>query len=571
MVFTGAQTTSFFEDADQMGLANRTRAFLASEGITDVDDLEEFITKDSWAQVLENCKRPPQITNAAGALVNDQAYRIGAKSLRRLKVASKCVAFYKAVGRDPSAANMRWSPRVAAFEISWKALEDMKDQDSDNKLPILTRNFPIDRWIESYLNYANQKIGLRTCPLSYVLREDAAVPAQAPPLAVAQPYSDEHGSLKDEMVARYSHNHPLFSMDSASVYDDIEEATRGSKYQNTVSTFKRTKDGRGAYLALKEQYTGPAIWDRKKADAMEFLQSRKFTGTSNITLEAFLGQHRSTYVTLERCAENINCQLPDERSRVQFLLDNIQAEDSNVKAALSSIRLDDTPNGMRNNFEAAVAFLLPTDPVEKKKSKSKRPIAEVSAADGEENPAKKTIGTHKPGRGKSGVEFRYHTPEEYQALNKEQRAELHAHRKQNPSEKKTSKKKGDRKKRFKAAVSSIVQASLKEIEEEKETRATEKQELQQALIASLKSLSQGDGKSLLNAKVSAIDTKHTTLSPATLPKSKSQKGVHFAQPPSVDNPFVNEGSTASAEVAAAKLMEVFQKMSSGAAKKRGSP
>ena len=52
---------------------------------------------------------------------------------------------YKAVGRDPSAANMRWSPRVAAFEISWKALEDMKDQDSDNKLPILTRNFPIDR------------------------------------------------------------------------------------------------------------------------------------------------------------------------------------------------------------------------------------------------------------------------------------------------------------------------------------------------------------------------------------------------------------------------------------------
>ena len=92
MVFTGAQTTSFFEDADQMGLANRTRVFLASEGITDVDDLEEFITKDSWDQVLENCKRPPQITNAAGALVNDQAYRIGAKSLRRLKVASKCVA-----------------------------------------------------------------------------------------------------------------------------------------------------------------------------------------------------------------------------------------------------------------------------------------------------------------------------------------------------------------------------------------------------------------------------------------------------------------------------------------------
>ena len=195
----------------------------------------------------------------------------------------------------------------------------------------------------------------------------------------------------------------------------------------------------------------------------------------------------------------------------------------------------------------------------------------MSAAEGEEKPTKKTIGTHKPGRGKSGVEFRYHTPEEYQGLNKEQRAELHAHRKQNPSERKVNKKKVDRKKRFKAAVSSIVQASLKEIEEEKETRASEKQELQQVLIASLKSLGQEDGKPSLNAKVSAIDSKNGTLPPATLPKGKSQKGVHFAQPPSVQNPFASEGNNASAEIAAAKLMEVIQKMSSGAAKKSGSP
>ncbi len=117
---------------------------------------------------------------------------------------------------------------------------------------------------------------------------------------------------------------------------------------------------------------------------MEFLQSRKFTGTSNTILEAFLGQHRLTYITLERCTGHINCQLPDERSHVQFLLDNIQAEDSNVKAALLSICLDDTANGMRNNFKAAVSFLLLTDPVDKKRSKGKRPPAEVSAAEGDQ-------------------------------------------------------------------------------------------------------------------------------------------------------------------------------------------
>ena len=47
MVLTGAQTTAFFENNDQMGLAHCARVFLQSEGITEVDDLEEFITKES--------------------------------------------------------------------------------------------------------------------------------------------------------------------------------------------------------------------------------------------------------------------------------------------------------------------------------------------------------------------------------------------------------------------------------------------------------------------------------------------------------------------------------------------
>ena len=397
----------FFENANQMGLANRTRVYLQTEGIVTVEDLAEFVTKESWVQVIENCKRPPKIpdpANPAGPLIEQEAFRIGAKSLKRLKVAAKCIAYYINTGRDLTAAALMWNTRLATFEVAWKAIEDQKDQESSNKLPILTRNFPIDKWIESYSNYASQRIGVRMCPLSYVIRDVAGVPPVAPALADRKPYSEQHGSVKMEMVARFDHDHALFSTDNGSVFDDIEEATRGSKYQPTITPFKREKDGRGAFLALKNQYTGPAVWDKKKASAMEFLQSRKFTGTTNLTLEAFLGQHRSSFVTLERCADNVPCQLPDGRTRVQYLLDNIQVEDSNVKAALSSIRMDDTANGMRNNFELAVAFLLPTDPVEKKRAKSKRPIAEISAALAEDS-RKQTLGTHKLARGATGVEF----------------------------------------------------------------------------------------------------------------------------------------------------------------------
>ena len=52
MPLANAQTTAFFEYADQMALSHRTRVFLQSEGINQVGDLVYFVTKDSWAQVV---------------------------------------------------------------------------------------------------------------------------------------------------------------------------------------------------------------------------------------------------------------------------------------------------------------------------------------------------------------------------------------------------------------------------------------------------------------------------------------------------------------------------------------
>jgi hypothetical protein len=42
MVFTNAQTTALFEDAHQMGIPNATRLQIVTQGIVNVQDLEEF-------------------------------------------------------------------------------------------------------------------------------------------------------------------------------------------------------------------------------------------------------------------------------------------------------------------------------------------------------------------------------------------------------------------------------------------------------------------------------------------------------------------------------------------------
>ena len=76
MVFTAAQTTAFFEGADQMAIPNATVLELANEGIQTVTDLSEF-DKTSIEAISYNLRRPAQ----GNPLV------FGAKSQKRIIIA----------------------------------------------------------------------------------------------------------------------------------------------------------------------------------------------------------------------------------------------------------------------------------------------------------------------------------------------------------------------------------------------------------------------------------------------------------------------------------------------------
>ena len=69
---------------------------------------------------------------------------------------------------------------------------------------------------------------------------------------------------------------------------------------------------------------------------------------------------------MSACTEHVQYQLPNERSRVGFLIDAIQCAAAGLQAAMASVKTDNGPNGLPNNFERAVSHLLPYDPVAKK-------------------------------------------------------------------------------------------------------------------------------------------------------------------------------------------------------------
>ena len=71
---------------------------------------------------------------------------------------------------------------------------------------------------------------------------------------------------------------------------------------------------------------------------------------------------------MQQCAEHVAYQIPNGRTRVTYLLDGVQCNDAPLQAAMALVRADSGPTGKMSDFEAAVAMLLPHDPVAKKRA-----------------------------------------------------------------------------------------------------------------------------------------------------------------------------------------------------------
>jgi hypothetical protein len=449
MVMTNAQTTAFFENAAQMGLDAATRAQLVIEGITEVDDLAEY-DKESWLVLAQNLKKPSgripnpdhvpaqaganaeaiAAANAIPTTIPQPPLVLGAKSQKRLLVASEIVRFYLTIGREIQAGAMMWDPVLKNFDLQWKALETRMKSNADQEVPKISKTLVIIKWTKAMDDFLHRKIGTRTIPRAYVTRATAAAPALCPPQANNLPHSTEHGSVEDDLIAHASHTHPLFRDDNSAVYFDLEEATRTTSYAASIKPFQRLKDGRGAWLALLNQYAGPDKWLAEIKRSEELLHNRQWTGQSNFSLEKFIAQHRNAFVSMTQCAEHVPHQLPIERTRVTYLLDAIKCSNASLQAKMALVQSDDAPNGKMNDFEATASFLLPACPVARKRTLSgtKRDLTTISDVTGEFAEVAGASGSNKPSIGRTGVELRFHKYEEFKVLSKEQLEELNAWR-----------------------------------------------------------------------------------------------------------------------------------------------
>ena len=420
MVFTAAQLTAFFTAADYLGLSARTATAFAAEGIATPADLAEF-NKEGLDAIFRNLRKPPRAIQGGpgrgaagrgggGHLVDVEPYIVPAKSQMRIIASALAVKYYDATARELTPANMAWTV-VQRFHEEWKAIEEKKKMDVPDA-PKLTKGLAVYKWLESVRNHLNQVIGVRNAPLSYVIREAATVDPVPPVLQLDEPFAEVNGSVEGEMIARLSHGHPLFKSDNGQVFDVIESALRGTSISPSIAQFRKTRNGRAAYLALVSQHAGRDVWDKLQREAEHKLQNVKWNGQTTITLQQHMSMHRREWITLQDCSEYIPVEVPNGRQRVTWLMNSITSIDPGVLAAIAAVRQDE--GDKRVNFESAVAYLAPVCPVVTKQQKKGRLEVNVSGA------SASGLGSI----GKTGVSLRYHKYAEFQKLSDEQKKEL---------------------------------------------------------------------------------------------------------------------------------------------------
>ena len=245
--------------------------------------------------------------------------------------------------------------------------------------------------------------------MSYILRDEVAVPAEASDPLVGNEYFGTSGSLLGELTERLEHGDSLYSSDNKTVYMAIATACAGTSVESTIKTFNRTQNGRGAFMALMDHHAGDTKYCSIAKKRQNLLSNIKWN-EQNYSLEKHVSNHRQAVEDLHDCGNHITVSIPDASQRVEFLIDSISCGNTTLQAAIGLIRSN--VNNMHSDFESTANSLIEVDPFSCNHHTRTRPNAQVAGID------------FSTGCGRTGVDLQWYPPKDFKTLINEQRDEL---------------------------------------------------------------------------------------------------------------------------------------------------
>ena len=220
------------------------------------------------------------------------------------------------------------------------------------------------------------------------------------------------GGFFDEMISCAPHQGASYSEDNATVLNILVHVLKGTSFEVSIQPFKRTRDGRGAFMALTKHNLGTNRWENVLERADHIVSNMVWNGRSNrYPLRLHLAKHRESHNDMIRASHHIAFEVPNEGTRVRKLLQSLQCNDPRIIVSAKTAILADEA-GKKNDFEATANFLLIAAPPTRLDSDTRRISGVRNDFQGTTN------------KGSTGVELRYHTTSEYSNLTSDQKAEL---------------------------------------------------------------------------------------------------------------------------------------------------
>lgn len=237
------------------------------------------------------------------------------------------------------------------FKLTYEAIDDDDDDAEDLTIPSLTGATDWVAFRDAFVSKLSSTRGARGFPLSYVLNTATRnVTRRNAALQEADAIDLEDDTLIDSSVTHFG---PGFKSDNQAVWTRLRSHLLNTPPYNHISAFNSTKNGRAAWLALKEFFEGEDFQQRMQDTAFSILNTTFYKGETNrYSFEKYINSHKQAHKMLIDCGYN-GGQGMDEATKMQHFKAHIRAE-AGLESSLSAIRA----SGARyNTFTHLASFL----------------------------------------------------------------------------------------------------------------------------------------------------------------------------------------------------------------------
>jgi hypothetical protein len=308
--------------------------------------------------------------------------------------------------------------KVQQYAQYKEAEKDYKEPDDALKLskPDKIIDF-IEEWPESLALYNGQNAR----PLSYVIREVIAVPAEGTDPTFGEPWS-VYSSLRDEIAARADHGAHQYFIDNARVFELLNEAVHEHKHVKTwIKPFATTRDGRSAWLAFKAHYRGSSELEAIETAAEHRLDTLIYRGEKpRYNFETHVTKHRQSHLELQKATGHEMAGT----TKVRRLLKSLQA--TTMQVPVATIRATEN---LKIDFDATVNYLRNFINTIDQETRTVAPMASKGGGNrGGGGPGKKGTGKHSGKNKYEDKTIRFYDKAEWKKLDADEKARIIAAR-----------------------------------------------------------------------------------------------------------------------------------------------